>query len=279
MKLYIVGDVSDKENINTFCLQLKESAIDLIALFPVTDFMAKGLAVSSQLAVLWISSNTGDAIFNIANERNEKNLATINYFAGPVALSDSQKNAIGRNRSVFAQLNPNESIKDLVSILNKERKNSIDEDCVPNSRELSKKNTQESKVVNLSEKKTIELTTNNVTSDLLKNQAVHNGGDVENVSENLPEGTSPLKALLTIVGVFVVFYLIDISFDLRIDQIYPYILYTIGFFIDMTCVGGVIQYQEKNGKTFFSRFVVIIGWLSILFMATVFIVDLCTWIF
>ena len=117
MELNIIGDISEKEDITKFCDQLKEVGVKTNVLYQPAGFLGKKVALLPTFAMLWISSKTRDMIFNIATERNEMSITTINYFADSVALSDSQKNAIGRNHSVFASLNPNGSVNDVLSLI------------------------------------------------------------------------------------------------------------------------------------------------------------------
>lgn len=269
MKLYIISEQSEIERVNVLSNQLKEAGIEPISLLPDSDFMAKGTAISTPLAVLLISSKTGAEIFNIANERNRKNLTTINYFAEGVALSDSQKIAIGRNRSVFAELHPLDSANDILSL--------IDVDLLSPKTQVTFSNDNTDAV------KSVPKMDSNASVQHIN----HTKGDTNEVdseisleeSKEKEEGYRPGKALMIMIGVILVTYIIECWFEFRNDQILPYIIYAIDFIITSSCLGGVDQYQKKNGKTFFSQLVVIIGWIFILIYVLITIINIYNWIF
>lgn len=116
-KLIIIGDIADKDRINSFCSQLKGKGVESEALYPATDFMSHGTALCCPVAVLWISSNSNEKIFNIAGDRQANGNVSINFFADGVTLSDAQKSMVGRNHSVFASIDPENWLNDIVNLL------------------------------------------------------------------------------------------------------------------------------------------------------------------
>lgn len=118
MVLNIISEHSEEEKIEALRPHFKERGIKLMVLYPCSAFMAKAAALKAPQAILWISTKTNPDLFDIATERNNRGLSTINYFADEVGLSESQKNAVGRNRSVFAEMNPDDNFKDLVKLFN-----------------------------------------------------------------------------------------------------------------------------------------------------------------
>ena len=124
-QLSIISSISEKDDIEVLCSKLQKIGIEPRILYPASDYMSKGPAVCAPVAILWISSKSDEQVFKTANDRNAKGNTTINFFADAVALSDSQKNAVGRNRSVFALVNTNNSVDDLLSL--------VDLDTLPSS--------------------------------------------------------------------------------------------------------------------------------------------------
>ena len=118
MEIYIIANVSDRDNVDSFCSQLKNSGMECKTIYPDEDPASRNAAVSSPAAVLWISAHTGEDFFEIARERNAKSLLTVNYFAESSPLYNSARIAIGRNRSVFAELNPEDAVSDVMGLLN-----------------------------------------------------------------------------------------------------------------------------------------------------------------
>lgn len=131
-QLTIIGSISEKEDIEVLCSKLQEIGIEPRVLYPSSDYKSKRPAVCAQVAILWISSKSDEQVFKTANERNTKGNTTINYFADAVTLSDDQRKTIGRNKSVFADLNPDDSVSDLfacadLKFIDTERRNDSDD--------------------------------------------------------------------------------------------------------------------------------------------------------
>lgn len=268
MVLNIISEHSEEEKIEALRPHFKERGIKLMVLYPCSAFMAKAAALKAPKAILWISTKTNPDLFDIATERNNRGLTTINYFADEVSLSESQKNAVGRNRSVFASLHPSDYVDEILSVIKTDSLNTKSQ-----ATSINAKSTETS---------TPPQTTNQSGKTISQVEEVKNVVDSTIDSENpneKEEGYKPGKALLVMVITTLVIYIIGHSAGFSNDQILPYIMYGVGFFIDLAGIGGVWQYQEKNGKSFFSQFVVIIGWICLLYLGITIIINLYSWLF
>ena len=272
MDLSIIADISETEDVKIFCDKLKEVGVKTKVIYEPTGFLGRKAAMMPTFAMLWISSKTSDLIFNIANERNEKNLTNINYFADSVALSESQKNAVGRNHSVFASLSSDHGVAEVVCM--------VETTPIPTSNQtLSVQDkTIETKLESQGENEKSVVNQSYVENSKGINSAVDSMNESEQ-SDEKEKIYSPWKALVIIIAVYIIQLFINQWLDFRVNELYPYIMHIICLFICKACIEGVKQYQIKDGKSILSTVVVVIGWLSLLGYVYLIIVNLYSWLF
>lgn len=264
-KLYIAGATSDREAMEALRPQFESAGYDIEVGCPDSDAVTMNDSIAAETVVLWISTKTGQQVYDIASGRKDRNAATINIFAEPMPLTAEQKKAVGRNRSVFAAVTPDVA-KESVSLIGTANTSTI-------AASASEKNAAE----------TAESSEN-------KNSAVAVEASVDNVvipgpsstdEENIDDSadTSPIKGLLTIVGTFIAYAIAMSVFDCRVNEWKTYIFTAVAFFISLVGTGGMIGWREHHDKSVFSSIVLTLGWISLILYVYVFGHDLYTLIF
>ena len=203
-QLTIIGSISEKDDIEVLCSKLQEIGIEPRILYPASDYMSKGPAVCAPVAILWISSKSDEQVFKTANDRNAKGNTTINYFADAVTLSDSQKGVVGRNRSVFALVQPNNSVDEVLSLIDFDLLSSPSKSMHPT----------EKSVVERSEKKET-LNEDKQGTAFINKASVSSSEDVNNHVQNSEEVILPEEAPNgnKIVWMPLVWYVVNTLYD------------------------------------------------------------------
>ncbi|MDE7345991.1 MAG: hypothetical protein K2N48_04520 [Muribaculaceae bacterium] len=238
MELNIICDIAEKEDIKVFCEQLKKVGVKTKMLYQPTGILGRKAAMMPTFTMLWISSKTSDIIFNIAKERNEKNLTNINYFADSVALSDFQKNAIGRNHSVFASINPNESVNDVLSLIDAYLMTSSSKLLTKTDASLeTKANTKGNNTRDIQITQSVKEDLQSKNSDELNNSIINSNKNDISLKEEQQKGNSSLWMPL-------VWYVTSILYYVSIHQgIIEGWTYQTKWFLAITAVWFVLTYK------------------------------------
>lgn len=115
--VYLIGDTQDREIINQVYESLKNEELNLIICTTDLLFNRWSIATNADLAILFISPALKNEGYRISKERYAASKPTFNFFLSPIVLNDYQKDCIGKNRSVFWEIDKNKSIEDLSSLL------------------------------------------------------------------------------------------------------------------------------------------------------------------
>ena len=118
-KIHIICDSADNTDLKNFCARLKDAGIETDVIYLYEDGSGYDDGCNVSLALLWISSNSKNLLFNLAQERNKRTLPTINFFSDARALNDSERTAVGQNTSVFAEVTPNGYLEELIELFGK----------------------------------------------------------------------------------------------------------------------------------------------------------------
>lgn len=264
-KLYIAGATADREAMEALRPQFEAAGYVIAVCCPDSDAAAMNDGMEAEIVVLWISTKTGQQVYDIAGGRKDRNAATINIFAEPMALTAEQKKAVGRNRSVFAAVTPDVA-KESVGLIG-----------AVNTSTAAARASEKSNAVAAEHSE-------NRTSDVVVEAPVDNvvvpgpsSDDEENTADSAD--TSPVKGLLMIVGTFIACVIIGNLFELKVNEWKTYIITAVAFFISLVATGGVISWREHNEKSFFSGIVLTLGWISMILYVYFFGNDLYTLIF
>lgn len=253
MNITIIGNNADIAAMNNIATQLRNEGHNVGIECPVGDESAWENAKNTRNALLWLSSNTSNEVYSIAKHRSMSSLSTINLFAEGFQLPDGARSSIGMFKSIFLALNPSNLAIEILELLGNivnysdfaPMKHVVEQQCISED----------------------SATTQTVALEV-----------EEQLDETGNQGLKPWKALLVILGVFPLEYffesILEESGHYYKDDILPYILFAVSGFIEMACVGGVVEYRKKNGKTFFSRIVMILGICMMLFYGWLFIKNL-----
>lgn len=121
-KITIIGSSRDSEKMQELEKALAQSGIEPEIIFSETVEDLSDIDNTDTL-VFMISNHTEDSSYEfINNAQLSLGLLAINYFSESLVLTGDQRKLIGRNKSVFAEINPDDSFKDLVKLVNEESK-------------------------------------------------------------------------------------------------------------------------------------------------------------
>ena len=233
-QLTIIGSISEKDDIEVLCSKLQEIGIEPRILYPASDYMSKGPAVCAPVAILWISSKSDEQVFKTANDRNAKGNTTINYFADAVTLSDSQKGVVGRNHSVFALVQPNNSVDEVLSLIDFDLLSSPSKSMHPTEKSVVEKSEKKEK---LSVERQQTSVVNNEVSDNNDdglNNHIQNSEDDSNLQVGPKENDKKVFWMPWVWYVCSVIYYILIDnrvFTVWSDQTFLWLLTTAVFFV------------------------------------------------
>lgn len=252
-KLYIAADSSDRMTIEALRPQFKASGYDISVGCPDSDSTAVNDSLEAEFVVLWLTSKTGQQVYDISSGRKDLNATTVNVFAEPMSLTAEQKKAIGRNRSVFSALTP-DIVRESVGLLKPTETTAATEKAV-------------------SKRTPVEAATPVGDTDNSK-QVSGNEETTDNSAQ-----ISPFKSLLILVVAYIVVVFLTVKYDCRVNEWKTYLFTSGAFFTSAYAVGGLLGWTEHNGKSFFSRIVLALGWLSLIYYCYCFFRDLYYLIF
>ncbi len=256
--IYIIGSDADKNSIEA--LRPAISAAGYI--LNVVDNENIQKATNASNVVLWLTSNTDNGVFEIGQNRKNSNQSTINVFAEPFQLTSEQKAIVGRNQSIFTALAQNLAMEILL-LLGATRPSAVKNEI----KFEVKHQTPEA----------VETPANNSPTTSVAD-TTESVSETEESADN-DDGFKPKNAFLTLIVVFITEYAIENYHQFYNDEIIPYIMFGICAFIAFGCAGGVMTWQEKNGKSSFSRFTILVGYLGGFFYSWLFIKNLWNFIF
>lgn len=264
-KLYIAGATSDREAMEALRPQFESAGYDIAVGCPASDAAAINDGMQAEIVVLWISTKTGQQVYDIASGRKDRNAATINIFAEPMTLTAEQRKAVGRNRSVFAAVTPDVA-KESVGLIGAANTSTAAASASEKSAAAAAESSE------------------NKTSDVVVETSVDNvvvpgpsSDDEENTADSAD--TSPVKGLLMIIGTFIAYVIVGNLFECKVNEWKTYIFTAVAFFISLVATGGVIGWREHNDKSLFSGIVLTLGWISLIVYVYFFGHDLYTLIF
>ncbi|MCH5233673.1 MAG: zinc ribbon domain-containing protein [Muribaculaceae bacterium] len=102
---------------------------------------------------------------------------------------------------------------------------------------------------------------------------------VENETEDKEWSMSPLVSILSTIATLIIFSIVAQLLDLKVDQIFAYILYVIAGFAILAFMGATMNWTELNGKNVLSKISYVVGALALLFLGSSCLHDLYLWFF
>lgn len=249
-EIYIIGSSTDREAIMALQPQFAAEGFDIAVGCSDADALAKEHSMGAENVALWLTSKSEQHVFDIASERNSRNVATVNIFAEPMEITPQQKSVIGRNRSVFSTMSDN-LVKDTVALM-----------------------TGEAPAIPLPQNK--PTVSSESTSTTVESSSVEEKPEAD---EKKSSGYKPWKALIVILATYVVEYCIEDAHQFYNNEIMPYILFAVWGIICAGSTGGVMTWRDENGKTTFSGLVIFIGSLMVIYWAWLFVKNLWNFIF
>ena len=217
----IIGFDSDKESVEKFRLEFEAKNHDICFLSSSDDDISE--AISTLRAVLWLTPNTPQEVYDVAEVRMKRGKTTINFFVEPTALTPNQKEIVGRNSSVFAELSKDRIVPDICKLYSlgldnvTELENMTEEAKLPISIETYEKVedtgkpsvvvpqvalNQPSPIPAISQPQSIDKKTEKASS-FNGDEQTYVPSENENDTQEATEGMTMTKGLLYMIGIFV----------------------------------------------------------------------------
>lgn len=264
-ELFIVGADADRAAMEGIRQAITAEGYSINVVCPNSDNEKVQKAINALNALLWITPNTDRSVLEIGTNRRNRNLSTINLFAEPIQLTSDQKSIVGRNRSIFASATQNIAVE-LLSLLGTPRPLTVEKAVTPNVEPQKK------------EAEMVDTSINNPASPAVDTM-VSVAETEESAYKDSEKGIKPWTALMIMIAVFIAEYAIECAHEFYNDEIFPYIMFAVCAFIEFGCAGSVMIWQEKNGKSLFSRFAILVGSFGGIVYAWWFVKNLLNFIF
>ena len=116
-RIYIIGESKDLNSIRSFEIDLNDQKFKVSTCTPDQLYDKWNDILNIETVILLISPETNSEFYNICLGRYNQKKYTLNLFVEPTELSSKQKNAIGKNNTIFLWISKGWLVPEIVDLL------------------------------------------------------------------------------------------------------------------------------------------------------------------
>lgn len=262
-KIIIFGSSKDSAKMQELEKALAPSGIEADIIFSEIAEDLKEIDDSNSVVFL-INNQTGDRSFELIHQsQTSLGLQGINFFSEPVGLTQNQRNLIGRNKSVFLDLNPSDYIQDLVTLLKEEDTHPINQETT-STQTVQKKSSEGNSHLNIPEIPVANSETSNFVSSPSSSNDSTNDEKEGDSEEKAPEKVSPWTAIFIMIGAVIGAVILLRLIRPDLGSFFGYVILALPIYYDFITLRKLNEWRKLNGMDFRVGLAFVVGILTML---------------